>query len=217
MKQLPRPESITSAAEYTAFLNDLYMKVPRQPEQLVIPPIQAIAVSGNQPPSSKQYEQAIGVLYGLAYTLKMGLKFQKLERPDGYFDYKVGALETLWWSTKSGTFDITDAKTLRWMAYLMVPSFVPKPLFEAARVQASAKHPDIKYELGKLETIDEGASAQVLHVGPYSAEEPTIARLRTYIADQGLHVRGKHHEIYLSDPRRTKPERLKTVIRYPVA
>ena len=145
----------------------------------------------------------------------MGLKFGKLPKPKGYFDYKVGALETLWWSTGT-VFDIRNSKTLRWEAYLMVPPFVSKKLVEEARRQAEAKHPDVPYEKVSLKFVDEGRSVQTLHIGPYAKEQPTIDRLHRHIADHGLVIEGKHHEIYISDPRRTKPEKLKTVIRYAV-
>jgi hypothetical protein len=95
----------------------------------------------------------------------------------------------------------------------MVPRFVTPELFRAARQQAQAKRPELPYDVAALETMREGRAAQVLHVGPYNQETPTIVRLHAYIAEHGLKPAGKHHEIYLSDPRRTAPAKLKTVIR----
>jgi hypothetical protein len=215
MVTLPTFKSIHTSQAYDRFLTPLYGRVKARAEEIVIPPIQTIAVTGNQPPATKQYQEAIGVLYGIGYTLKMGLKFGKLPRPAGYFDYKVGALETFWWSAR-GTFDITNARTLRWQAYLMVPAFVAKALFEAARAQATAKHPEVPYARATLVRINEGHAVQILHIGPYDAERPTIDTLHAYATANGLAATGKHHEVYLSDPRRTPPARLRTVIRFGV-
>lgn len=211
-QSIPKYSAIKSSREYDAMLKAFYMKAKPVVSEMTLPPVKVIAVSGNEPPASKQYADAIAVLYGIAYTLKMGLKFKKLPRPAGYFDYRVGALETLWWSTE-GPILICDPKTLRWTAYLMVPRFVTPALFRMAREQARAKNPDVPYDLAALETVREGRAAQVLHIGPYDQETPTIARLHAYIAEHGLKATGKHHEIYLSDPRRTAPAKLKTVIR----
>jgi hypothetical protein len=209
-------KSIHTSKDYEKLLKASYIGVKKEIQEIALPAVQAIVVSGNEPPASAQYQDAIAVLYGTAYTLKMGLKFGKIRKPKGYFDFKVGALESLWWSTGE-TFEINNPNTLQWKACLMVPAFVSKALVEEARRQASAKHPEVLYERASLETIDEGRAVQVLHVGPYDAEQPTIERLHHYIAEHGLSVAGRHHEIYISDPRRTKPEKLRTVIRLPVA
>jgi hypothetical protein len=215
MKKLPNFKSIRTARAYDDFLKALYAGVKQQVEEIEIPRIQVICVTGNQPPASKQYQEAIAVLYGIGYSLKMGLKFGTLPQPVGYFDYKVGALGSFWWSVGK-KFEITNPKTLRWQAYLMVPAFVTKKLADEARRLAKAKHPELPYESATLATIDEGRSVQMLHVGPYDMEQPTIDELRAYVAERGLVVAGKHHEIYISDPRRTQPEKLKTVIRLAV-
>jgi hypothetical protein len=216
MMQLPRLESIHTSKDYDGLLKALYASVKPRAQEIEIPPVRALCVSGNETPASRQYQQAIAVLYGIGYSLKMGLKYGKLARPAGYFDYKVGALETLWWST-AGELDIANPATLRWQAYLMVPAFVTGALIAAARDLAKAKHPDLPYESATLQTLEEGRSVQMLHVGPYDQERPTIAVLERYVADHGLAVTGRHHEIYISDPRRTRPEKLKTVIRLAVA
>lgn len=207
---------IRTTKEYQDLLNVLYGKAKRDIVRLELPATRVIAVDGTEPPSGKQYGDAIAVLYGLAYTLKMGLKFGKLRPPKGYFDYSVGALETLWWST-GPVFDIANAATLRWKAYLMVPPFVTPKLLEEAREMAKSKKPEVPYDKASLEAIDEGTVVQALHVGPYNAEGPTIERLHEFMAEHGLVMAGRHHEIYISDPRRTKPASLKTVIRIPIA
>jgi len=208
-------KSIRTTKAYDDLCNALYVRVKRNVEEIELPPVQVISVSGNEPPASKQYQEAIAVLYGTAYGLKMGLKFEKLRKPKVYFDYKVGALESFWWSV-DGTLDINNPATLRWQAYLMVPHFVSKKLVDEARQSAKSKHPEIPYENASLEIVDEGRSVQILHVGPYDKEQPTIDKLHRYLADHDLAVAGKHHEIYLSDPRPMKPEKLETVIRFAV-
>jgi hypothetical protein len=215
MKTLPSFKSVRTTKGYEDLLKALYMAAKRQVEEIEIPPLQVICVTGNQPPASQQFQTAIAVLYGIGYSLKMGLKFGKLPKPAGYFDYKVGALETFWWSVGK-KFDITNPKTLRWQAYLMVPAFVTERLVVAARNLVKAKHPELPDETAALTTAAEGRAVQMLHVGPYDHEQPAIDKLHAYAAEHGLSVAGKHHEIYISDPRRTPPEKLKTVIRYAV-
>ena len=215
MKTALGHEPIRTAKAYDALLNASYIKVKPHVEEIDLPAIQMICVTGNEPPGSKQYQDAIAVLYGVGYGLKMGLKFGKLPRPKGYFDYRVGALGTFWWSTGK-TLEIDNPATLHWKAYLMVPAFVSEKLVGKARRLAGAKHPDFPYERAAPASVEEGRSVQMLHVGPYDKEQPTVAELHRFVAEHGLAVTGRHHEIYISDPRRTKPEKLKTVIRFAV-
>jgi len=215
MKTLPGFESLRTTKAYGEFLKALYITSKPRVEEIVIPPVRVISVTGRQPPAAKQYQDAIAVLYGIGYSLKMGLKFGTLSKPTEYFDYNVGALETFWWSAGK-KFDIANPKTLRWQACLMVPAFVTKTLLTEARTLAQTKHPEIPYAAAALTSIDEGRSVQMLHVGRYDMEQPTIDELHAYLAAHGLAVSGKHHEIYISDPRRTRPEKLRTVIRLAV-
>jgi hypothetical protein len=145
----------------------------------------------------------------------MGFKYRKLPRPAGWFDYRVGPLGTFWWST-GDVLNISDAATLRWKAYLILPPFITKRSVDQARAQATAKHAEIPYANAAIETLREGRSVQILHVGPYDKEQPTIDLLHEYMRLHSLVMNGHHHEIYISDPRRTKPDRLKTVIRFAV-
>jgi hypothetical protein len=211
-----RYTAIQTSQAFDDFLGALYMKAKRDPEEIAVPPLKVISVRGNEPPASPQFQRAIAVLYGIGYTLKMGMKFGKLPRPAGYFDYKVGALGAFWASTHRA-FDINDAASLRWQAYLIVPAFVSKRRIENARAQANEKHPEIPYDSATFETLREGRSVQTLHVGPYDQEQSAVERIRRYVDDHGLVAMGRHHEIYISDPRRTNPAKLKTVIRFAVA
>lgn len=212
MKPTLQYSAIRTTKAFDDFVGALYMKAKRDPEEIVVPPLRVISVRGNEPPASPQFQRAITVLYGVGYGLKMGLKFEKLPRPRGYFDYRVGALGALW-ASAHGAFDINDAASLRWQAYLIVPAFVSKGLFERARAQANQKHPEVPYDIATFEVLREGRSVQALHVGPYDKEQPTIERIHRYLDEHGLMVSGRHHEIYISDPRRTSPAKLKTVIR----
>ena len=205
--------SVRTGAAYDALVKRLYAGVREKVEVVDVPPIRAIAFAGNEPPGSPQYQEAIAALYGIAYSLKMGLKLRKLPRPARYFDYKVGALETIWWTTGK-TFDISNPATFRWEAHLMVPPFVTQRLLDAARKLVQEKHPEVPYHAVRLVAIEEGRSVQTLHVGPYDREQPTLDRLHAYMAEHDLAVRGRHHEVYLNDPRRARAA--KTVIRLPV-
>lgn len=205
-----------STKEYESFLKFLYMRAKREVVEIDVPPCQVVSVTGRGAPKDKGFQDAVPVLYGVAYGLKMGLKFGKLSKPAKYFDYKVGALEALWW-TDQGDFDIRKPESWRWEVFLMVPAFVTPKLFEDARAQAKGKHPEQPFELAELVPMREGRSIQVLHIGPYDQEQPTIEQLQQYAQQNGLIISGKHHEIYLSDPRRTAPEKLKTVLRVPVS
>lgn len=215
MKRPGSFRTIRTTKAYDDFLRALYLGVRQRVEEIAVPAVQVISVTGNQPPATKPYQEAIAVLYGIGYGLKMGLKFGTLPRPAGHFDYRVGALETLWWSV-GGQFEITNPETLCWQAFLMVPAFVTRKLVDEARRIAKNRHPELPYETATLTAIDDGHSVQTLHVGPYDREQSTLDALHAYMADHGLVLTGKHHEIYISDPRRTRPEKLKTVIRLAV-
>lgn len=132
MRTLPSFTSIRTTKAYGDFVKALHGGVGLHIEEIHIPPVQVISVTGNEPPASKQYQDTIAVLYGIGYGLKMGLKFGRLPKPAGYFDYRVGALETLWWSDGK-KLDITNPRTLHWQAYLMVPPFVTRKLIDEAR------------------------------------------------------------------------------------
>lgn len=215
VKALPNPKGIRTTLAWENFLKALSTDVKGAVEEIRIPAVSMVAMSGNEPPASLQYQNAIAVLYGTAYGVKMGLKFRKLPRPRGYYDFRIGALGTLWWSS-DGSIDIRNPATLRWQAYLLLPAFVTKKLVDSARAAAHERRPELPFEAATLTTLNEGRCVQVLHVGPYDQEEPTIRKLQDYMTAHRLTINGKHHEVYISDPRRTAPARIKTVIRYPV-
>ena len=168
-------------------------------------------VDGQGDPNvSSRFQEAVQALYACSYTLKFALK-----RAGGPV-YRVAPLEGLWWAEDMTTFAVEEKSAYLWTLMIRQPAEVTQNLLEEILVEvAEKKQLPIVHEL-RLERIAEGPVAQILHVGPYAMEGPTIERLHTFIAQRGLTLRGKHHEIYLGDPRRAAPERLKTIIRQPV-
>ena len=174
-----------------------------------IPPFQYVVIHGAGAPEGQEYMDAVATLYPVVYTLKFAL------RPE--HEFTVGPLEGLWWDDTPHGFDAQHREGWKWTAMIVVPDFVTEEHLADAKAELRRKgKPAPLLDRVLLESLDEGRCVQIMHVGPYSAETPTIRRLHDYITDNGLRTRGRHHEIYLSDPRATAPERLKTVIRQPV-
>jgi hypothetical protein len=177
-----------------------------------VPELQFLMVDGaGDPNTSQEYQDAIQALYSLSYTLKFMIK-----KAGTGSDFVVMPLESLWWSGPEGELDVSDKNAWQWTAMVLQPDFVTDGLVEEARRQASEKKDVPALPKVRLESFHEGLAAQALHIGPYSEEGPTIERIHQFIRDSGYRPNGKHHEIYMSDPRRARPERLKTVIRQPV-
>lgn len=178
---------------------------PKQPAFVDIKPARYLAIEGRGKPGSEFFQAQIGALYGAAYTIKMTRKFA------GRGDFKVCALEGLYQDIDSGN------GTMSWKLLIRVPDFVTgRDLADAvATLQKKGKGA----EAGniRIEVIDERRCVQMLHVGPYSEECATIARMQTFANENGCALGGPHHEIYLSDPRRVPPERLRTILRLPIA
>jgi hypothetical protein len=186
---------------------------PREPVIVDVPELSFLMVDGHgDPNTSPEYAQAIEALYTISYTLKFTLKGEP-----GGMDYAVMPLEGLWWAQDMSTFTAGEKSAWDWTAMIAQPDIVDGERLAAAIERASAKKELPAAALARLERFGEGEAAQVLHIGPYSEEGPTIAGLHEFIAAGGYELRGKHHEIYLSDPRRAAPERLKTVIRQPIS
>jgi hypothetical protein len=196
-------------------LKPLYAPSAKHPSIVEVPELTFLMLDGRgDPNTSEQYQDALGALYGIAYTLKFTRKKADAER-----DFKVAPLEGLWWADSERP-DLEELQTARdawnWTMMIALPDDVTAAELAAAAEAAARRRPSPALGLARLERFDEGMAAQIMHVGPYSAEAPTIERLHAFVAEQGYELRGRHHEIYLGDPRRTAPERLKTVIRHPV-
>ena len=183
----------------------------RKPEIIDVPPGKFLTHTGRGEPGGDVYTSGLGALYGLSYGLKFTAKAQGN-------DYSVMPLEGLWWWDDVTVFSIRDAPPRQeWNFTSMIrqPDFVGREMLEAALPKAREKSGPVADEI-RLVDFHEGQSAQILHIGPYSEEEATVATLHGFIEDQGFRLRGRHHEIYLGDPRRTAPEKLKTIIRHPI-
>jgi len=191
-------------------LKPYYTASAAKPSILTVPPLGALMIDGQGDPSGKPYEETIGKLYGVAFTLKFMFK------KDRAIDYPVMALEGLWWADDIGDFRAGRRENWKWTMFTVLPDVVTKKDVAQAieLVREKAKFPSLPEF--RLERFAEGLSAQILHVGPYSAEKPTIERLHRFVEEQGYKLRGRHHEIYLGDPRRAAPEKLRTIVRHPV-
>jgi hypothetical protein len=204
-----------------------------EPSIVTIPPMNYIAVRGSGDPNAEdgEYKIAIGLLYGIAYTVKMSKKSNR--KIEGYFDYVVPPLEGFWWQEgigNNGVADGTDGSAVngidyahkenfRWISVIRLPDFVKEEDFRYAVKEATEKK---KQDFSKVEflTIDEGLCVQCMHIGSYDDEPATVALMDKYLEENGyendISDTRRHHEIYLSDARRVAPEKLKTVIRHPI-
>jgi hypothetical protein len=188
-----------------------FYTVKAVPVVVDLPPMNYLMVDGRgDPNTSALYGEAVGALYSVSYTLKFSLK-----RGPERIDYKVMPLEGLWWADDMASFLRGDKAKWLWTAMILQPDFVTQAHVDAATAAVKLKRPNEMLGRLRLERFAEGRAAQLLHIGPYSAEGPNIEKLHAFIAEQGGKLRGRHHEIYLSDPRRVAPERLKTIIRQP--
>lgn len=189
------------------------------PQLVTLPPMQYLAVRGKGDPNVEggAYQQAIGLLYGVAYTLKMCRKAGY--EIDGYFDYVVPPLEGFWYQEGTDGVEYAHKDAFCWISVIRVPDFVSRADFDWAVAEASRKK---KQDFSAVEflTVDEGLCVQMMHLGAYDDEPASVARMDAFLAQNGcandFSAERMHHEIYLSDPRKTPPEKRKTVLRHPV-
>ena len=180
---------------------------PKKPVLVHINPAQYLAIGGQGAPGGERFSCCIGALYSVAFTIKMTHKFS------GKQDYSVCKLEGLWFF--NGNPASIPKRQWRWKLMIRTPDFITEVDRKQALATLLKKGKPREVEEVKLETLDEGRCVQMLHVGPYEAEHSSIALMRQLAERQGLVLAGPHHEIYLSDPRRVPPERLKTILRQP--
>lgn len=197
---------------------ELY-KAKNKPEIVTVPPANFIAVRGTGDPNEEggAYQQALGLLYAVAYTLKMSYKTDyKIE---GFFEYVVPPLEGFWWQDHIKGVDYSRKDTFNWISVIRLPDFVTKKDFDWAAETASKKK---KLDCSSVEflTIDEGLCVQIMHKGPFDNEPESVALMDEYLQENNyvndINAQRMHHEIYLSDPRKSAPEKWKTVIRHPI-
>lgn len=206
------------AFDYKKEYKEFYLP-KNTPSLITIPPMNFIAVRGKGDPNEEggAYKQSINLLYGIAYTIKMSKMGD--HRIEGYFDYVVPPLEGLWWQEGMIGIDYSKKAEFAWISMIRLPDFVTKADFEWAVAEASEKK---KTDFSQVEFLpyEEGLCVQCMHIGPYDDEPATIEAMEQYAKEQGflpdMDGTRRHHEIYLSDVRKCKPENLKTVIRHPV-
>ena len=190
-----------------------------KPEIINIPKMNYIGVKGKGNPNEEdgEYAKAVGVLFAIAYTLKMSYKGSR--KIEGFFEYVVPPLEGFWWQEGIHGVDYSCKETFNWISIIRLPEFITQGDFDWA-VEEASKKKKMDCSLAKFWSIDEGLCVQVMHFGPFDDEPATVMKMDEYILENGYEndfsdVR-LHHEIYLSDPRKTAPEKCKTVIRHPI-
>ena len=207
-----------AAFDYKKEYKEFYLP-PRKPQIVEVPAMNFLAVRGMGDPNEEEgdYKAAIGLLYGIAYTIKMS-KMGK-HKIEGYFDYVVPPLEGFWWQDGVQGVDYTRKDKFQWISLIRLPEFVTREEFDWAIQEASVKK---QMDFSKVEffTYHEGLCVQCMHIGPYDNETVPVREMEQYAKEQGYELdfsnQRYHHEIYLSDVRKCKPENLKTVIRQPI-
>ena len=196
-----------------------YYMPKNKPEVVTVPPTNYIAVRGKGDPNEEggAYQQAVGILYAVAYTLKMSYK--GTYKIQGFFEYVVPPLEGFWWQDHVEGADYSDKSSFNWISVIRLPDFVTRADFDWA-VQEAERKKKLDCSSAEFLTIDEGLCVQIMHLGAYDDEPETVAAMDAYLLEKGYQndfTKGRlHHEIYLSDPRKSEPAKWKTVIRHPV-
>ncbi len=204
--------------DYKKEYKEFYLP-PAKPGIITIPAMNFAAVRGAGDPNAEGsgYQKALQLLYGVSFTIKMSYKGSRAI--EGYFPYVVPPLEGLWWQEGTCGIDYGRKEDFQWISMIRLPEFVTEEVFRWAVSEAEAKK---KTDFSKVEflSFEEGLCVQCMHTGPYDDEPAAIEKMDRFAAEQGFTLdfteERRHHEIYLSDPRRTKADRLKTVIRHPV-
>lgn len=190
-----------------------------KPEIVTVPKANYIAVKGKGDPNEEggAYQQAISILYSVAYTLKMSYKTDR--KIQGFFEYVVPPLEGFWWQEGIEGVDFARKSSFHWLSVIRLPDFITKADFDWA-VETATKKKKLDCSPAEFMTLEEGLCVQIMHLGPFDAEPATVALMDEYLARQGYEndftSRRTHHEIYLSDARKVAPEKWKTVIRHPI-
>jgi len=201
--------------DYKKEYRDLY--IPKDKPSLVqVPPMNFVMIDGEGDPNGREFEEVVGLLYAITFTIKMSKKGDF--KPEGYFEYVVPPLEGLW-GTKENCFSLDDRDNWKWTIMIRQPEFVTNEVFEWAKAEVKNKK-GLNSDRARFEVFDEGLCVQAMHKGPYSKESETMEKIYDFIKKEELIDRvvlgERHHEIYLSDPRKVKPENMRTVLRHPV-
>lgn len=199
--------------DYAKQLKQLYAPSAKKVDIVEVPQMNFLMVDGEgDPNTAKSFGDAIEALYPLAYTLKFMVKNGPLA-----LDYGVLPLEALWWSDDLSAFSTGNKDAWKWTVMIMQPEFITRETVQEATEAVAKKKKPVSLPLVRFESFKEGKSAQILYIGPFSEEGPTIEKVHSFIEDNGSQRAGKHHEIYLTDPRRIAPEKWKTIVRQPMS
>ena len=199
--------------DYKKELKHLYRPSAKKVEAVDVPRMNFLMIDGKGDPStSQEFKDAIGVLYPLSYTLKFMIK-----KGGVGVDYGVLPLEGLWWADDMSSFMDDRREHWQWTLMIMQPELVTEQMVQEANAQVLKKKNPVSLPLVRFESFEEGKVAQILHVGPFSEEGPSVEKVHAFIEEGGSQRRGKHHEIYLSDIRRAAADNWKTIIRQPMS
>ena len=198
--------------DYKNELKHLYRPTTKKVEIVEVPKMNFLMIDGDGGPNHPTFQNAIEVLFPLSYTLKFMIK-----KSDIGIDYGVLPLEGLWWADDMSSFIKDKKDDWKWTLMIMQPELVKKGMVVKAIEEVRKKKNPVALPLVRFESFAEGKAAQIMHIGPFSEEGPTVEKVHTFIGNSGRQRSGKHHEIYLSDIRRTAPARLKTIIRQPMS
>lgn len=193
-------------------LKHLYKPSTKRIDIVDVPKMNFLVVDGEGGPADPTFQEAVEALYGLSYTLKFMIKKSKRQ-----IDYGVLPLEGLWWVDDMSKFSVEDKESWKWTLMIMQPKYVSVELVETAKEQLREKKNPVALSKVKFTAFEEGKSAQILHIGPFSEEGPTVEKIHSFIQANNEQRTGKHHEIYLSDIRKAAPEKWKTIIRQPMS
>jgi hypothetical protein len=201
-----------SKIDYTKEFKKLYAASASTPALVDVPMLNYLRLDGvGDPNTSSAYRDAVQALFSLAYTIKFAIRKSSVA-----IDYGVMPLEGLWWMDDMRQFSVTRKDEWKWTMMIMQPAIVTQAMVDTCAAELARKKDLAALAKVEFAAFEEGKAAQVLHIGPFSEEGPTIEKLHGFIHDRGLKLTGKHHEIYLSDIRRAAPARWKTIIRQPV-
>lgn len=206
------------AFDYKKEYKEFYMP-PKKPTIVDVPEMHFVAVRGVGDPNEEggAYKEAIGLLYAIAFTIKMSYKGSKAI--EGYFQYVVPPLEGFWWQEGIHGVDYSNKAGFHWISVIRLPEFVTREVFDWA-VEEAARKKKLDFSVVEFLTVEEGLCVQCMHIGPYDDEPATVELMHRFADEQGYELdfseKRLHHEIYLSDPRKCKPETMKTVVRHPI-
>ncbi len=200
-----------------------------EPSIITVPAMNFILVNGRGNPNTPdgEYQRAVGLLYALTFTIKMGLKFGSISSGNGVFpDYVAPPLEGLWWLEDNNDMDFTQKDKYCWSSMIRQPDFITKEIFLQAQEEVKKKKPDLDVSQASFVVLEEGLCVQCMHIGPYDAEPATLAKMEQFIKAKGLIIDigtqqpdgsiRRHHEIYLADPRKADMAKMKTILRHPI-